>query len=186
MKISKRFFALPIITILALGLALAGCSPNEIAEPTFSAPQSPTVPDLVDYGFATVLISQDIAANTSATVTADVFTVDIPDNAFTTPVKFEILLGDAHTYEESVPQGQHPILAFAFRVTDIQTGQLIGTFANPVQLTIYDPRIVADSDYFNISPNEVIKENQSGLISTEDKLEHPISGADVGWLVTVP
>jgi hypothetical protein len=186
MKTSKKFFALSMIAMIAFGLILSGCSLYGTTAPTSTPPLSPTVPDLVNYGFATILISQDIAAGTAATVATDVFTVDIPDNAFTTSVKFEILLGDPHTYDDSIPQGQDPILAFAFRVTDMETGQLIGEFAHPVQLIIYDPRIVANSDYYNLSPNGVLKENPTGLITTEGELRHPIAGADVGWLVTVP
>jgi hypothetical protein len=53
-------------------------------------------------------------------------------------------------------------------------------------LIIYDPRIVANSDYYNLSPNGALKENPTGLITTEGELRHPIAGADVGWLVTVP
>jgi hypothetical protein len=186
MKISRKIFSLSVITIAALGLILAGCSSSGTSTPSSNATLSPTLPDLIDEGFGTVLISQDIAANTAATITADVYSVDVPDNAFAIPVKFEILLGDPHAYEDSVPQGQFPILAFAFRVTDIETGQFIGEFAHPVQLTIYDPRIVPNSDYFNILPNEVLKENPNGLVATDGELKHPIAGANVGWLVTAP
>jgi uncharacterized protein (TIRG00374 family) len=171
MKISRKIFSLSVITIAALGLILAGCSSSGTSTPSSNATLSPTLPDLIDEGFGTVLISQDIAANTAATITADVYSVDVPDNAFAIPVKFEILLGDPHAYEDSVPQGQFPILAFAFRVTDIETGQFIGEFAHPVQLTIYDPRIVPNSDYFNILPNEVLKENPNGLVATDGELK---------------
>ena len=172
--------------IASIAVVLAGCSTSGTTVPTFTPPPTSTVPNLIDYGFGTILISQDIAANTAATVVTDVFTVDVPDNAFTTPVTFEILLGDPHAYDDSVPQGQLPILAFAFQVIETETGQLVGKFANPIQLTIYDPRVVPNSDYFNVSPNQTLTQNPTGLILTDGELRHPIAGAEVGWVVSVP
>ena len=190
MKTTRKMGKLSIAAILTLGLILAGCSTNGTSTPTVeptSLISPPTeVPNFADYGLTDVLVSQNIAANTAATITMDVFSVDVPDNAFSYPVKFEILSGEPIPYGGLVPQGQIPVLVFAFRVTDTETGQLVGEFANPVHITITDPEITSKSEYFNLTTDNMVTENTKGLVVTDGKLEHPIAGAGVAWIITVP
>jgi hypothetical protein len=190
MKTKGKINKWSIVTILTLGLMLAGCSAygtsTPTAEPTSAGLPPATVPDFTNYGMSAILAPETIPANTATTITMDVFTVDVPDNAFTSPVEFEILVGEASPYEGLVPQGQIPLLAFAFRVTDTETGQLVGEFANPVHLTVTDPDITPKSDYFNLTTDNQVTENSNGLVVTDGKLEHPIAGAGVAWIITVP
>ena len=76
-----------------------------------------------------------------------VITIQVPAGNFNVPGKFGGLTGDFAGFLANTPQGEMPVLDFAFRVTDTQTGQLVGEFNQPVVLTAKDPSIVAGSLY---------------------------------------
>ncbi len=195
----KTVMSLLAVSILSLLAACGGASSAPTATspaPTESAmPTSPAaaVPDFTQYGFPTVLISQDVTPGQATTITAEVtgqtdksFTVDVPADAFTDPVTFEILTGPLSNFEAKAPAGQHPIMAFAFKVTDKATGELVGKFNAPVMLTAKDPMISPDSGYYNIAPDGTYADNPTGLQVQTGELSHPVAGAPVGWVITAP
>jgi D-xylose transport system substrate-binding protein len=153
-----------------------------------SAPAAPAaaVPDFSQLGFPNVLSSQDIQAGQAATITAGPFTIQVPAGTFDVPVKFEVLTGDLAGFLANTPQGEMPVLDFAFRVTNTQTGQLIGKFNQPVVFTAKDPSIVAGSLYYNITPDGMYAANPTGMKVQAGELTHPIAGAVVGWVITSP
>jgi hypothetical protein len=117
--------------------------------------------------------------------------VVLPDNFISKTVKFELLGGDPATFAASLPitdQGRTIIVAWAFRVTDVATNQLVGRFDNPVLWSVTDSRIVTGSAVYNTSaatPPVITPNAAPGTISG-DKLSHPFGGAGVGWLVLGP
>lgn len=196
-----RKIVISLLAVSTLGL-MAACG-GVAAAPTATSP-APTeasmpisppasVPDFTQYGFPTVLISQDATPGQATTITAEVtgqtdksFTVDVPGDAFTDPVTFEILTGPLANFEAGAPSGEHPIMAFAFRVTDKATGELIGKFNAPVMLTAKDPMIATNSKYYNIAPDGAYTDNPTGLQVQPGELSHPVAGAPVGWVITAP
>ncbi len=91
--------------------------------PTTGGAPSATAPDWAQLGFPTVVATQDITPGQAVTITAGAFTVQVPADAFSVPVKFESLTGDVARFLANAPSGEQPVLDFAFRVTNTQTGQ---------------------------------------------------------------
>jgi hypothetical protein len=180
-----------IVTLLALASSCGGymlpaqTSTAEVSGSP-SATSAQTVPDFTMLGFPEVLISQEVAVGERATVTGGAFTVEIPANAFDTPVRFEILTGPIESFQETAPATTIPVLAVAFRVTDLQTGARMGRFAQPVMLTASSPDIVEESLYYDIMPDGTYVLDPAGTEVQEDELRHPIHGATVGGVITVP
>jgi D-xylose transport system substrate-binding protein len=156
-----------------------------VSAPAAAAPTA-AVPDFSTLGYPNVLASQDIQAGQAATITAGPFTIQVPAGTFDVPVKLEVLTGDLAGFLANTPKGEMPVLDFALRVTDTQSGQLIGTFSQPVMLTAKDPSIVAGSLYYNITPDGMYVANPAGMQVQAGQLTHPIAGAVVGWVITSP
>jgi hypothetical protein len=159
--------------------------------PTTEATMAPTteaaaVPDWFTMGFTTILGTEDFTPGTALTITADPYTIEIPANAFSQPVVFEVLSSDVAAFTAKAPSGEKPVLAFAFRVTDMQTGALIGKFDNPVTLTATSSTIVANSMYYNIAPDGTYTANATGMTVQAGSLVHPVAGAAVAWVITSP
>jgi predicted small lipoprotein YifL len=195
-KIVKSLLAVSILSLLAACGGAASAPTATSPAPTEAAvPTSPpaAVPDFTQYGFPTVLISQDLTPGQATRITTEVtgqtdkiFTVEVPADAFTDPVTFEILTGQLSNFEANAPAGQHPIMAFAFKVTDKATGELIAKFNAPVMLTAKDPMITLGSKYYNIAPDGTYTDNPTGLQVQPGELSHPVAGAPVGWVITAP
>jgi alpha-glucoside transport system substrate-binding protein len=141
-------------------------------------------PDFTQYGFPTVLATETITPGQAITMTADVYTVSILNGAFDIPVSFELLSGDPSSFK--APSGETPVFAFAFRVEDPRTSTLIGKFYKPVMLTITSSQIVTGAKYYNVATDGTLTENPTGLTVAAGQLSHPVAGAPVGWLITVP
>ena len=164
--------------------AMASAAPTE-AMATEAATMGPgAAPDFTQYGFPTVISSQTVTATTAITLTAGPYTIVIPDNAFSTDVQFDVLTGDPSSF--TAPSGEVPVMAFAFKVTDTATNELIGSFDNPVMLIAQGPNIVAESKYYNVATDGTLTENSTGLTVKAGMLTHPIAGAGVGWAITSP
>jgi D-xylose transport system substrate-binding protein len=195
------WIALAVVMALALSACAAPATPNATpttaptaaptAAPTVAPTSAPTVaptsvPDFATLGFPTTLVSKDITPGTATTITAGPYTIDVPANAFTAPVTFQVLTGDLARFLAQAPAGEQPVLDFAFRVQDTQTKQLIAKFNQPVTFTAASPDITADSKYYNIAPDGAYAENATGMKVSAGKLSHPIAGAAVGWVITAP
>lgn len=148
-------------------------------------------PDFTQFGFPTVVGSVQYTPGTAATITAGTQQVVLPADFISKTVKFELLEGDASTFAASLPitdQGRTIIIAWAFRVTDASTNQLLARFDKPVQWSVTDPRIAAGSAVYNTTaanPPKVTANSAPGTISGTT-LSHPFGGAGVGWLVLAP
>jgi hypothetical protein len=159
--------------------------------PTTEATMAPTteaaaVPDWSTMGFTAVLATEDFTPGTALTIKADPYTVEIPADAFSKPVTFEVLGASVVDFAANSPSGETPVLAFAFRVTDKATGNLIGKFDKPVTLTAKNADIVAKSLYYNLAPDGTYTANPTGLTVADGTLTHPIAGAAVAWVITAP
>lgn len=148
--------------------------------------QASASPDWTKLGFPTVLATQDITPGTAATIKAGPYSVDVPANAFTDTVKFQVLTGDLARFLDKAPAGQQPVLDFAFNALDTTTNQLVEKFNNPVMLTASDPTITATSMYYNLGPDGTYGPNPTGMKASAGELTHPISGAGVAWVITTP
>jgi hypothetical protein len=157
-------------------------------EAAMAAPttEAAAVPDWATMGFTNILAMKDFTPGTALTITADPYTVAIPADAFSQPVVFEVLSGDVTALADKAPSGETPVLAFAFRVSDKQTGALIGTFDKPVTLTAKSDAIVATSVYYNLAPDGTYTANPTGLTVRAGTLSHPVAGAGVAWVITAP
>ena len=85
-----------------------------------------------------------------------------------------------------MPGGMKPVLAFALKVTNRNTGQLIGTFVNKIMMTARNPALTAQSMYYNISSSGAVTANTLGLQAKAGELDHPITGAIFAWVLTSP
>jgi hypothetical protein len=190
-EVDKRTLGAMSIVLVAVlsscgGYAVPSQTPAPEVQETPSAGLAPAVPDFAMLGFPDVLANQDIALGQSATITGGAFTVDIPANAFDAAVGFEILTGPLDNFEAKAPATVIPVLAVAFRVTDLQTGELVGIFDQPVMLIASSPDIVEESGYYDIMPDGTYVADPTGMQVTADELRHPLNGATVGWVITVP
>jgi hypothetical protein len=183
MKIQK--FAVIGLVLAAL---LAACSSNSAtptAAPMATATPAPSGIDWTMHGFPNVLITQHITPGNAATIEVGPYIINVPADAFTTPVTLEVLSGDPSSFASNAPSGEVPVLAFAFDVRDAN-GNLIVKFNNPVTLTANDTKIFADSKYYNVAADGAFTENSSGLQVAAGELSHPIAGTPVGWVITTP
>ncbi len=155
---------------------------------TAGAQQMGAAPDLGNFGYTKVIASAQLQPGQAATVDGVQIRADVPANAFTGPVLFEILQGDNSTFQPFAPPGQTVATNFAFRVTSLETGQLVGEFAAPVTAVVNDPSINQQSGYFNVMPTDPIQVQENPVPPTisGNVLTHPNKGAPVGWVILNP
>lgn len=182
-----RFSAISLILIFILSACSGRSGP---VTPAATVPPSVQLPatgviDWMDQGFPNIVTSQQITPGKAVSIEAGPYTVQVPADAFTQTVTFDVLTGNLAHFKDKAPTGQVPILAFAFNVKDAQ-GQLLGKFNKPAQLSVKDPQIYADSQYYNVSPDGTFTSNPTGLQVKAGELSHPISGTAAGWVVTSP
>ncbi|MHB1417038.1 MAG: hypothetical protein ACYC1C_17460 [Chloroflexota bacterium] len=144
------------------------------------------VPNFGNYGFTQVLASQDVQPGSAATVTGGPYTVNIPAGAFNDPVLFEILQAPLSDVQPTAPPNEQPVLNFAFRVTDLNTGQLIGDFATPVILVARSGMIIPQSQYWDYTPSGRYILNPTGRPVQAGELRAPVPTASVAWVITNP
>ena len=171
------------MTVSACGSGATGASSTTAVYTTGTVARAP---DFAAMGFTQELGSRNIRAGSSATVSAGQITVDVPAGALDAPVRFEVLGIDIAMFSGMTPYGMKPVLAFAFRVTDSDTGKLITAFWKPLAVTVSDPAITGKSVYYNISTDLEIVPNPGGLVAGAGELEHPASGATDAWMIASP
>lgn len=153
--------------------------------------QTTGVPDFTQFGFPQVVGTVTYTPGQTQTISAGIQQVVLPADFISKTVKFDLLQGDPAAFAASLPitdQGRTVIVAWAFRVTDVATNQLVGRFDKPVQWSVTDPRIAAGSAVYNTSaanPPVVTANSAPGTISGTT-LSHPFGGAGVGWIVLGP
>lgn len=156
-----------------------------------AAAQTSTVPDLSQFGYPRVTASADFTPGQATTVAAGTQRVDLPADFMGKPVKFEFLEGDPASFALDLApadQGKQLVAAFAFRVTDSSTGQLVGKFDKPVVYSITAPGITSDSEVYNTSPSNppAVTDNPTAPTIQGTTLSHSFGGAGVGWLIASP
>lgn len=140
-------------------------------------------PDLTKFGFATVAKSMDIAPDQAATITSGDHSVAIKAGTFDNPVTFDLLTSDPKTWSDKV-QGRTVRAAFAFRVTDKTTKAIVGAFKQPVTYSYSGKDAQSTDAILNITAATppTITPNPAP-ITFDGKVNHPFTGAGVGWLV---
>ncbi|MGC8905703.1 hypothetical protein [Thermus sp.] len=178
-KMNKRLFW---TALAALGLALA----------------QEKAPDPAQHGFPQVVASIVLNPLDYLRLGLGNVVLTVPDKAFgQDPVRLELLTGDPTSWQAKAPKGQRVVYAFALRVTDLKTGERILRFARPLHFSYYGKEITAEAGYFDVSltdspqvsPNPVKPSIQVFRLGTRHqtgRLAHPLAGATVGWLITVP
>ncbi len=155
---------------------------------TAGAQQMGAAPDLGNFGYTGVVASEQLQPGQAATVGSGQIQAEVPADAFTGPVLFEILQGDNSTFQPFAPAGETVAVNFAFRVTSLETGQLVGMFGAPVTAVVTDPSITQQSGYFNVKPTSPIQVEKNPVPPTisGNVLTHPNKGAPVGWVILNP
>ncbi len=181
-SVSKRFAASVQALLLVAALAAWAAIP--------AAAQTGTVPDMTQFGYPRVAGTATFTPGQATTVTAGSQTVQLPADFISKTVKFELLEGDAQFFVPSLgdDKDKQVVAAFAFRVTDPATGNLVGRFDKPVQWSITSPQIGSLSEIYNTTaanPPVIIANAAPGTVQG-DTLSHPFGGSGVGWLVLSP
>ncbi len=156
------------------------------------------VPNFTMYGFPNSVASITVRPGQNAALTLGNAEVDIPVGAFgKDPVRFELLTATPSFWQGSAPTGQKVLYAFAFKVTDLKTGNLIGKFSKPLVFYFSSSDVTVNAEYLDVAPTSPFKVSENPIppkikiFGRENgyhigSLSHPIAGAPVGWLVTVP
>ncbi|MBI2908693.1 MAG: hypothetical protein HYX92_13710 [Chloroflexi bacterium] len=142
-------------------------------------------PDWTEFGFAKVIGTRKIDPARPQALRVGPYAITIPAGAFRRPVRFEVLAGVPQDFAAGAPKGETPLLAFAFRVTDEETGRLVARFAKRIALIADHNRISRDSKFHNIMIDGSYRVNPAGLRARPGQLRHPIAGAGA-WVITVP
>jgi uncharacterized membrane protein YgcG len=182
----KRNIMAAAIVLVVIGVVAVSAYAYMANASPYTGPTYTQGIDYALYGFPTVLASQTITPGVASSVSSGPYLITIPAGAFVTPVKFELLSGDASNFAADAPSGTSPELAFAFRVTDLQSGQLIGSFNAPVTVDVKDSSITVDSSYYNVDTAGTYTINPSDIVVSDGELTHSESSALVGWVVTTP
>lgn len=147
--------------------------------------------DFTQFGFPQISASVLFTPGQAATLTAGTQQVVLPADFISKTVKFELLTGDPNVFTPLLASDDRsrPILAaFAFRVTDMATGQQIASFDKEVQWSVTDPRVAAGTDVYDTSaanPPKITENPTPGTVSGTT-FTHSFDGADDGWLALGP
>lgn len=178
--------ALPLVLGLAALFALViGLGP---ASGALAQAPAGSVPDFSKFGYSTVAGSVMYTPGTATSLTAAGQKVEIPADFYSKPVKFELLTGNPATFAPHAG-GRSVLLAFAFRVTDTSTNQLVGKFDKPAVWSYTSPQVTAESAVYDVSASTtptVVPNSVSPGKVTGTTLVHPFILDTVGWLVANP
>jgi len=180
-----RYFATLCVFTITLSACQAGARTSGIT-------------GMARYGYPNVLGSLNLQAGQRGTITVpDHFangtvngsmTITIPSDAFSVPVRFEVLTGKNRDWNAAISPGAAVIANLAYRVTDLKNGSLIKRFNAPIEFTVTDPMITSSSQYLVTTaaqPPEIINANAATQISG-DTLSHPMQSGLNGWIITTP
>lgn len=147
---------------------------------------APGPPDFTTLGFSSVA-SANYTPGTATTVTAGPERVAVPAGLYHDPVKFELLDAPTATYASFV-NGGTVLSAYAFRVTDTTTNQLVGSFASPVTYSFTGSAVTPQTVTYNVTPTTPprVTPNSSAGTVTGHTLSHTFGAASVAWLTVNP
>lgn len=142
--------------------------------------------DFTQMGFSKVVAEREIEAGEAAKLSHSGIKIQIPEGTFTNDVTFQVLEGDNKKFQNVAPSGEIVIMNFAFRVIDLETGQLIDKFNKQLTFSYKDKDINKGSIYYNYKVDGTIANNNSASVIKGRTLSHPVGGAPVGWFITSP
>lgn len=174
-----------ILLSLTLTVSLVACS-KKTTSPTQASSSIKGGPNWTKYGFTKILDTVNLTPGKADSIVSGPYDIQVPANAFTTPVTFKLLSANPASFAANAPSGETPILAFAFEVINTQNDSLVLQFNNPVQLTATDSQITAQSWYYNILTNMSYVLNSTGMQVSAGVLKHPVKGAVYAWVITAP
>lgn len=143
-------------------------------------------PNMTQFGFPNVLAKATVNVGHAESLKSGDITINIPANAFSVNVNFELLGGNNGTFQPLLSNKSKEIVDnFAFKVTNLSNGQIISTFNAPVIASITNPKINSTSEYMNTTPTKPIHltNNPKAPTITGDTLTHPNPISSVGWVV---
>lgn len=154
--------------------------------------------DFTQYGYPNVVAALTLNPYDYVRLGIGGAVLTVPQGAFgSDPVRLELLRGDSSAWQALAPAGQKVVYAFALRVTDLKTNQPVLKFTQPLNFSFYSNQITEGAGYLDtsaanpalVSPNPVkptIRMYRIGKKFPTGILTHRISGAEFGWLITVP
>lgn len=142
--------------------------------------------DFTQNGFPKIVAEKKIEAGEAGKISHSGIKIDIPEGAFTTDVKFQVLEGDNHHFQANAPAGETVIMNFALRVIDLKTNEIIAKFNKPVMFSFKDRDVNQWSIYNNVTSDGKIAPNPLPAVIDGRTLTHVIAGAPVGWVITSP
>ena len=155
-------------------------------------------PDFSQYGYPNVVTSLTLNPYDYVRLGIGGAVLTIPQGAFgQDPVRLELLRGDSTAWQTQAPSGQKVIYAFALRVTDLKTNQAVLNFSQPLTFSFYSAQLTEHAGFWDTSPANpaavspdpvmpALRMYRIGSNFSTGILSHPISGAETGWLITVP
>ncbi|MBI2910826.1 MAG: hypothetical protein HYY05_01690 [Chloroflexi bacterium] len=151
-------------------------------------PPPPTgEPDFTLFGYPRVGAKARFTPGAVTRIAASGIALELPPDLYTSPLDFELLTGDAAVWQPCVEANQTVIAPYAYRVTDPATGQRVGRFDKPVQVTVTDPRLTGAVAYWITSAQNPARVRavatppvQGASIQVEN------GSARLGWFTTVP
>lgn len=152
----------------------------------FASFASAAAPDFQKLGFPNVVAEKEITPGQASSITYGSVKIDIPADAFTAPVKFQVIEGANADFQAKAPANETVLMNFAFKVTDKATNELVAKFNKPVMFFYTDAKINANSKYYDTTVDGQMVVNKVPAKIEGTTLSHPIAGAGVGWAVTSP
>lgn len=143
--------------------------------------------DFTLHGFPNVVGSANYTPGTAATITAAGQTLSVGASFYKNPAKIDLLNGPPSAFTAGAG-GDTVLVAFAFRVTDTTSSQLVGSgFGSQFQYSFTSPAVNAQTVRFNVSsatPPAVTLSGPPTVSAQTASLS--FGGATVGWLFANP
>jgi hypothetical protein len=182
-RIAARIATTGALLAAMLLVAMLGSQGQRAAAQTPAA----AAPDFGRLGFPTVAGTATFTPGAATSVSGGGMTVNLAADFAKDPAKFELLTGSPSTFA-SAAGGRSVIAAWAFRVTDTTTNQLLSSFGSPAQWSYTNPAVTANSIVLNVTSATppVVTPNGTPATISGQTIAHPFAGAGVGWLVANP
>lgn len=142
--------------------------------------------DFTQFGFTNVVAEKKIKAGEAAKISHSGIKIAIPEGTFQHDVNFQVLEGDNKNFQANAPEGEIVIMNFAFKVTDMETGQLVDKFTPAITFSFKDREVNNLSTYYNVKTDGTFVKNNSTSVIEGKTLSHPVGAAPVGWAITSP
>lgn len=191
----------PLASLVLAGL-LAACAtaqpgpgPEPVPCPAAQAALAPSAPakasgepDFALYGFPRVAATYRFTPGRKGTISAEGIVVTLPPDLYTEPLEFELLLGQAASWQPCAPSDQVVLAPYAYRAVDPATGDRVGRFDKPAVAAISDPRMADPVTFWYTFPTNPPmaqpEPNRPAVEGNSIKVTNPT--ARRGWFVTVP